>query len=301
MMTVRMTRMKIPNTVVSSHKSLMFHPCKASRDFLLAVILYWYLLLEGTQCKGFLCSNHTCLPASAHCNGIKECPDGADENNCGEWSRWFRRQFSSQTLTCNRKYEREYNHLTALLIPSHVWFVVKVIVFSSLVSPTDPLCTRYMEFVCQNRAQCLFQSLVCDGIKHCEDGSDEDAEYAQCGERQASPLWHWACLQQPSCDHPSPCNTWPGHFIKQRCRVIIVPNKGKGGGWVCFPLTRAPEQWIVRFVLCVWICLSLQLGFASGNHCFDYCRTPNFSRYFLVSDVSLLWWHRRLAFCNQIQ
>lgn len=50
-----------------------------------------------------------------------------------------------------------------------------------LLSPTDPLCTRYMEFVCKNRAQCLFQSLVCDGIKHCEDGSDEDTEYAGCG------------------------------------------------------------------------------------------------------------------------
>lgn len=157
------------------------------------------------------------------------------------------------------------NIIIWLLCWSHVWFVVKVIVFSSLVSPTDPLCTRYMEFVCQNRAQCLFQSLVCDGIKHCEDGSDEDAEYAQCGERQSSPLWYLACLQQPSCDHPLPCNTWPGQFIKQRCRMIIVPNKEKRGGWVCFPLTRAPEQWIVRFVLCVWICLSLQLGFASGS------------------------------------
>lgn len=42
-----------------------------------------------------------------------------------------------------------------------------------------------MDFVCKNRAQCLFQSLVCDGIKHCEDGSDEDAEYAGCGEEQS--------------------------------------------------------------------------------------------------------------------
>lgn len=40
-----------------------------------------------------------------------------------------------------------------------------------------------MEFVCKNRAQCLFQSLVCDGVKHCKDGSDEDSEYAGCGER----------------------------------------------------------------------------------------------------------------------
>lgn len=48
-----------------------------------------------------------------------------------------------------------------------------------------------MEFVCRNRAQCLFQSLVCDGVKHCEDGSDEDAEFAGCGERlgDMSDLW----------------------------------------------------------------------------------------------------------------
>lgn len=59
---------------------------------------------------------------------------------------------------------------------------------SRLLSPTDPLCTRYMEFVCKNRAQCLFQSLVCDGIKHCEDGSDEDTEYAGCGKDYLIPL-----------------------------------------------------------------------------------------------------------------
>lgn len=56
------------------------------------------------------------------------------------------------------------------------------------LSPSDPLCTRYMEFVCKNRAQCLFQSLVCDGIKHCEDGSDEDSEYAGCGKRHSDRL-----------------------------------------------------------------------------------------------------------------
>ncbi|KAK6296810.1 hypothetical protein J4Q44_G00329520 [Coregonus suidteri] len=80
----------------------------------------------GDRCNGFLCSNGTCLPASAHCNGVQDCPGGADEQHC------------------------------------------------------DPLCTRYMDFVCQNRAQCLFQSLVCDGTKHCEDGSDEDVAYASC-------------------------------------------------------------------------------------------------------------------------
>ena len=35
-----------------------------------------------------------------------------------------------------------------------------------------------MDFVCKNRQQCLFQSMVCDGIIQCRDGSDEDPEFA---------------------------------------------------------------------------------------------------------------------------
>lgn len=46
--------------------------------------------------------------------------------------------------------------------------------------PAEPLCTRYMDFVCKNRQQCLFHSMVCDGIIQCRDGSDEDASYAGC-------------------------------------------------------------------------------------------------------------------------
>lgn len=53
------------------------------------------------------------------------------------------------------------------------------------LSPEIPLCTRYMDFVCKNRQQCLSHSMVCDGDIQCEDGSDEDANYAGCGERGA--------------------------------------------------------------------------------------------------------------------
>ena len=58
---------------------------KKSNGSLLAVIFHFTLCVsDGTRCKGFLCSNDTCLPATVHCNGIQECPDGADEHNCGE-------------------------------------------------------------------------------------------------------------------------------------------------------------------------------------------------------------------------
>lgn len=39
-----------------------------------------------------------------------------------------------------------------------------------------------MDFVCKNRQQCLFHSMVCDGIVQCRDGSDEDAAFAGCCE-----------------------------------------------------------------------------------------------------------------------
>lgn len=46
----------------------------------------------------------------------------------------------------------------------------------------EPLCTHFMDFVCKNRQQCLFHSMVCDGIIQCRDGSDEDAAFAGCCE-----------------------------------------------------------------------------------------------------------------------
>lgn len=39
-----------------------------------------------------------------------------------------------------------------------------------------------MDFVCKDRQQCLFHSMVCDGVVQCRDGSDEDAAFAGCCE-----------------------------------------------------------------------------------------------------------------------
>nr|KAF6467904.1 sortilin related receptor 1 [Rousettus aegyptiacus] len=54
----------------------------------------------------------------------------------------------------------------------------------------EPLCTRFMDFVCKNRQQCLFHSMVCDGIIQCRDGSDEDAAFAGCSQ---DPEFHKVC------------------------------------------------------------------------------------------------------------
>lgn len=58
-----------------------------------------------------------------------------------------------------------------------------------------------MDFVCKNRQQCLFQSMVCDGIIQCRDGSDEDPEFAGCCESGVlERLGGWATLG--TCLHP---------------------------------------------------------------------------------------------------
>nr|XP_005496820.2 sortilin-related receptor [Zonotrichia albicollis] len=49
-----------------------------------------------------------------------------------------------------------------------------------------------MDFVCKNRQQCLFHSMVCDGVVQCRDGSDEDAAYAGCSQ---DPEFHRTCDQ----------------------------------------------------------------------------------------------------------
>lgn len=171
---------------------------------------------EGPQCNGFLCSNQTCLPATAHCNGVQECSDGADEHNCGE-----SRAVSGESVT-RRDVTRVF-------------------------SPVEPLCTRYMEFVCKNRAQCLFQSLVCDGIKHCKDGSDEDSEYAGCGERR-------------SCASPVFCYANANANV---CRRAAVPSEF---GKVCDAYT---------FQCANGVCVSLEWKCDGMDDCGDYSDEAN--------------------------
>lgn len=90
----------------------------------------------------FACNNGLCIPQEWACDGTKDCPDGEDETE-SLFCKWILKYY----------FGRYFN--------------------GEIVCYVKGSCSQ-MEFKCLKYRQCIIKAKVCDGVKHCNDSSDEN-------------------------------------------------------------------------------------------------------------------------------
>jgi hypothetical protein len=142
----------------------------------------------------FLCRNQQCVPSAFQCDGDKDCEDGSDEapEICSSYTCPHLHRKCSDGRTCVHKL-RWCDKLSGCPSPSSEKESPGVTKPSSVDENREPepttegdeiennltpagewSCESYDKFVCDNGAK-ISKKLVCDGIRQCEDGSDEDS------------------------------------------------------------------------------------------------------------------------------
>ncbi|KAK0182266.1 hypothetical protein PV327_000421 [Microctonus hyperodae] len=149
---------------------------------------------EDTGCLGnFQCRSGQCLGRHLVCNGIGDCDDGSDEEKCDEWRCHFDEfkcpngRCIPDLWRCNGRpdcedHRDEYSCSESCgnneyLCPTENWCIPLTWRCNGVPEcangEDEKLCDCALDqFKCQTGG-CVASNLVCDGIEHCPDLSDE--------------------------------------------------------------------------------------------------------------------------------
>ncbi|XP_050099574.1 putative vitellogenin receptor isoform X1 [Anopheles aquasalis] len=114
----------------------------------------------------YQCENGACIPLAGRCNESKECADGSDESDCEYFlcrgPFWYK---CKGEATCISAASRCDKHLDCVFGDDEENC-------DNYEVPHRPLLCGKSEFTCTDKV-CIPLDLMCDGIDHCPDGSDE--------------------------------------------------------------------------------------------------------------------------------
>uniref|UniRef100_A0A182PBK9 EGF-like domain-containing protein n=1 Tax=Anopheles epiroticus TaxID=199890 RepID=A0A182PBK9_9DIPT len=158
---------------------------------------------RGKSCgvHEFQCDNGACIPAAGHCNDSQDCADGSDESGCDYFlckePFWYRCKHETTCISGSSRCDKQIDCLGGDDEENCDNYEVP---------HRAPVCSK-SEFTCTDKA-CIPADLVCDGVQHCLDGSDETIGCIDiaakckgflCANKHCLHLHQWVCDGMDDC------------------------------------------------------------------------------------------------------